>query len=197
MMTGALSSSGQVTGLLRRWRDGDQEAFDALLPLVYDQLRKLAGSAMARSRRDHTLQPTAVVNEAYLRLAKVESLDTRDRSHFFAVAARAMRFVLVDHARRLGAGKRSAGGHREPLPDDLPQKMEDRTEILDVHRALEVLEASHPRAAKLVELRFFGGLSEGEAAEVLKLSRATVTREWRFARLWLKDRLTALEESGS
>lgn len=186
--------SRDLTRLLRRWRKGDSGAFDELYPVVYQELRSLAGSYLASERGDHTLQPTALVHEAYLRLAKLDRLDTRDRTHFFAIAARVMRRILVDHARRLRADKRP-GSNKVELLDHHLVPVKTSEELLRLNDALKQLEKTHPRASEVVEQRFFGGMSESEVAEVLGLSRATVTREWRFARLWLFDHLTPQEPS--
>ena len=180
--------SEDLTQLLRRWRQGDGAAFDELFPVVYQELRSLAGSYLASERGDHTLQATALVHEAYLRLARLERLDARDRTHFFAIAARAMRRILVDHARRNRADKRP-GPRKAELQEHHPLPVTTPEELLRLHDALEQLEKTHPRASQVVEQRFFGGMSESEVAEALGLSRATVTREWRFARLWLFERL--------
>ena len=182
---------GDVTMLLGRWREGDEQAFDQLLPLVYGQLRQMAQRYLARERSDHTLQATALVHEAYLRLQKVAHLDTKDRSHFLAVASRAMRRILVDHARAQMAEKRVGAGRKLPLEEEIVGSHSKPAEIIRVHEALPDLEKEHERAAQLVELRFFGGLSETEAAETLGLSRATASRDWRFARLWLHNYLSA------
>ena len=181
---------GDVTMLLGRWREGDEQAFDQLLPLVYGQLRQMAQRYLARERSDHTLQATALVHEAYLRLQKVAHLDTKDRSHFLAVASRAMRRILVDHARAQMAEKRVGAGRKLPLEEEIVGSHSKPAEIIKVHEALPDLEKEHERAAQLVELRFFGGLSETEAAETLGLSRATASRDWRFARLWLHNYLS-------
>ena len=182
--------SSRVTRLLRRWSAGDEQAMNAVYPLVYEDLRALAAAYLARERGDHTLQPTALVHEAYLRLAASDELDLQGRTHFFAIAARALRRILVDHARKQVADRRVGAHRKEPLRDDLVAAPRRPYDVLDVHRVLEHLESRHPRIARLVELRFFGGLSEAEAAEVLDVSRSTLTRDWRFARLWLKDRLS-------
>ncbi len=179
-----------ITALLQRWRQGDQTAYDELFPIVYGELRSLATSYLARERVDHTLEPTALVHEAYLRLANLVHFDAVDRRHFFAVAARAMRRILVDHARRHQADKRPGSDGKLPLLESRISPLESPIELLRLHTALNELEATHPRAAEIVEQRFFGGLSELDVADVLGVSRATVTREWRFARLWLYDALT-------
>lgn len=183
-------SEGEVTRLLTRWKGGDETAADELLPLVYDDLRSLAAGYLGSERVDHTLQPTALVHEAYLRVARFARLDARDRSHFFAVAARAMRRILVDHARRHRAEKRPGAYGRTVLEEATVAAVETPAQLLAVDGALAELAGRHPRPARLVELRFFGGLSEAEAADVLGISRATATRDWRFARLWLVDYLS-------
>ncbi len=180
--------SEDLTQLLRRWRSGDSDAFDELFAVIYEELRSLAVGYLAGERGDHTLQATALVHEAYLRLARLDGLDTRDRSHFFAIAARAMRRILVDHARRHLADKRP-GSHKTEFQEHDLLPVTTPKELLRLHDALEQLEKTHPRASEVVEQRFFGGLSESEVAQALGLSRATVTREWRFARLWLFERL--------
>ena len=180
--------SGDLTRLLNRWRGGDGDAFEELFSVVYEELRSLAGSYLARERGDHTLQATALVHEAYLRLNNLDRLGFRDRTHFFAVASRAMRRILVDHARRLRADKRP-GSRKTELQEHHLLPVKTPEELLRLHDALEELEKTHPRSSQVVEQRFFGGLSESEVAETLGLSRATVTREWRFARLWLFERL--------
>ena len=188
-----LEHHGEITQLLERWRKGDELAFDELLPLVYGELRQLAGSYLRRERVEHTLQPTALVHEAYLRLGNTAKLDVRDRSHFFAVAARAMRRILVDHARSQRADKRVGAHLKLPLKEAAGMTSNTPEHIIAIHEALDDLARTHERCAKLVELRFFGGLSEEEASEVLTLSRSTVSREWRFAKLWLSHRIQGSE----
>ncbi len=181
---------GEVTVLLKRWTDGDSRAVDGLLPLVYDELRGLAALYLGRERAGHTLPPTGLVHEAYLRLvgSDVGEATIDDRAHFFAVAAQAMRRILVEHARRHAAARRPSSGHRLALEADSTW---DRTptapeaEILALHQALERLKEDHPRQARVVELKYFGGLSEEESGRVLGVSRATVARDWRIARLLL------------
>ncbi len=181
-----MMDTGEVTQQLRRWRKGADDAFDRLLPLVYHELHRTASGYLHRERAGHTLGTTDLVHETYLKLASGQALDARDRSHFFAVAARAMRRILVDHARGQLRDKRVGAHRRLPLeeaaacvPTSTPQQ------VLAVHGALEKLAATHPRHAQLVALRFFGGFSEDEAAEILDVSRATASRDWRFARTWL------------
>ena len=179
-----------VTALLRAWSDGDAAAGEAVVALVYDQLRRQASRYLARERRDHTLRPTALVNEAYLRLVQQRSIVWQDRSQFFAVAATVMRRLLVDHARQHGASKRGAlrtvsleDGEAvalAPAPD---------LDILALNDALTELAAADPLRARMIELRFFAGLTTEETAEVLGVSTATVTRGWRVARAWLHGRL--------
>ena len=178
--------TAEVTQLLRLWRRGDEGAFDRLLPMVYHELRRTAAAYLNRERVGHSLMATDLVHEAYLRLAGAEKLDTRDRSHFFAVAARAMRRILVDHARSQKSEKRVGAHRRLPLEEAAYLPADAPSQVLAVHAALEELATTHERQAKLVELRFFGGFSEAEAAEILGLSRATVSRDWRFARVWLR-----------
>jgi RNA polymerase sigma factor (TIGR02999 family) len=183
------SEAGEVTQLLRRWRAGDGAAGDELVELLYDELRSLAGSYLRRERKGHTLAPTALVHEAYLRLAGgADQPSIENRVHFFALTARAMRRVLVDHARHHAAARRPSPSDARSL--DAAGDVEDRTddpleEVLAVHQALDRLREDHPRQAQVAELRYFGGLSEAEIAEVLGVSVGTVSRDWRVARLLL------------
>jgi RNA polymerase sigma factor (TIGR02999 family) len=173
-----------ITRLLARWSDGDPKALAELMPLVYAELRRLAVSQMRHERRDHTLQPTALVHEAYLRLAGHRA-GFRSRVHFYGAAGQAMRRIMVDHARSRGAKKR---GRRDPLVDlskIVDVGMERQPDLVALDEALDRLATVAPRAAKVVELRFFGGLSVDEAAAFLDISPATVKREWSFARAWL------------
>lgn len=172
-----------VTDLLIRWRRGETDAFEELLPRVYEGLRALARRHLAGERKDHTLQPTALVHETYLRLADHTRLQWRDRAHFFAISARIMRRLLVDHAREKGALKRGGDQERVELSDvAAPSKTVD---LIDLDRALERLEAIDPRQAQVVEARYFGGLSLEETAEALDVSLATVKRDWSTAKVWL------------
>lgn len=173
----------ELTGLLRAWRQGDAEAGERLLPHIYDELHAIARRRLAGERRLATLQPTALVNEAYLRLVG-QSSDFRDRAHFFAVASTVMRHVLVDHARARLARKRSPGDVLT-LATDLPGSAGTDVELLDLDDALRRLAVEHPRQARVVEMRFFAGLGEGEIAAALALTTRTVERDWVFARAWL------------
>jgi RNA polymerase sigma factor (TIGR02999 family) len=181
-------SHGEVTALLRDWSGGDQHALERLMPLVYQELRKLAASYMRRERSDHTLQPTALVHEAYLRLVDQRGVDWRNRAHFFGIAARMMRRILVDHARRRQAAKRDGAADRISGSGDLVEGERD-PDLLALDVALDALEALDPRQARIVELRFFGGLTVEETAEVAGISTATVKREWQTARAWLAREL--------
>lgn len=181
-----------VTALLKDWSGGDRQALERLMPLVYDELRKLASSYLRVERPDHTLQPTALVHEAFLRLVDQRSVDWANRAHFFGIAAQMMRRILVDHARKRHAAKRDASQYRvDTLMADEPES-DQGPELLALDRALGGLEQLDPRQARIVELRFFAGLSVEETAEVVAISTATVKREWRTARAWLKREI-ALE----
>lgn len=176
---------GDITTLLTAWRQGDAGALESLTPLVYDELRRRASAHLARERRAHTLQPTALVHEAYLKLMDQEALSFADRAHFYALAARLMRQILVDHARSKGAAKRGGDRHRVSWHEDVGWSGPGDIALLDLDRALDTLKERDERQARLVELRFFGGLSITQTAEVMVLSPATVKREWRLARAFL------------
>jgi RNA polymerase sigma factor (TIGR02999 family) len=178
-------SPGAVTQLLRAWSDGDEGALERLMPLVEAELRRLARGYMARERHGHTLQLTALVNETFLRLTDARHIRWQDRAHFLGISARLMRRVLVDHARRRGYEKRGGGAQRVPLNERLVALPEPELDLLALDRALEALAATDPRKARMIELRFFGGLSVEETAEVLHVSPDTVKRDWRLAKLWL------------
>ena len=175
--------------LLRAWSDGDEAALEELLPLVEAELRRLARIYMAKERRGHTLQTTALVNEAFVRLVDAKGLRWQDRSHFLGISARLMRRVLVDHARARGYQKRGGGAQRVTLTDALAIAPEPLLNVIDLDRALEALAVVDARKAKVVELRFFGGLSVEEASEVLHVSSDTIKRDWRLAKLWLMREL--------
>lgn len=180
-----------VTGLLRKWRDGDESAFDQLLPLIHDALHRLAHQYVNRERRVHTLQTTALVNEAYLRLVGQADVDWQSRAHFIAVSAQVMRHILVDYARRRASGKRGGGYLHITLDDEGAASVERSAELLALDDALTSLEKVHPRGCKLVELRYFGGMNNKEAADVLRISETTVERDWRLAKAWLFRELRA------
>jgi RNA polymerase sigma factor (TIGR02999 family) len=179
------ASPREVTRLLVDWRHGDAAALEELTTLVYEQLRRLAHQHMHRQSRNHTLQTTALVNEAYLRLADQRRPNFTDRSHFFAVAANAMRQILVDHVKASLRQKRGAGATRLELDGAALVAPENPEAILDLNEALERLATLDSRAAQGVELRYFGGLKQDEIAEVLKVSTVTVRRDWVFAKAWL------------
>jgi RNA polymerase sigma-70 factor, ECF subfamily len=178
-------SPGAVTELLRAWSDGDDGALERLTPLVEAELRRLARGYMGRERRSHTLQATALVNEAFVRLTDARSIGWQDRAHFLGIAARLMRRVLVDHARARGYRKRGGGVQRVTLNEELVASPEPALDVIALDRALEVLAAVDARKSRVIELRFFGGLSVEETAEVLHVSSDTVKRDWRLAKLWL------------
>jgi len=186
-----------VTALLRAWSKGDVEAGERLLPIVYGELRRQAGRLLRRERRDHTLQPTALVHETYLRLVEQRAADWRNRTQFFAVAARAMRRILVDHARRHGARKRGGSWDRISLDESRRAWPGERSvDVLALEEALDELATLDAPKVRLVELRFFAGLNLEETAAVLGVSESTVTREWRLARAWLFRRLRGSEMRG-
>jgi RNA polymerase sigma factor (TIGR02999 family) len=183
-------SSHEVTRLLADWRGGDQEALDRLMALVYDELRRIAGRYMRGERENHTLQTSALVNEAFLRLADHRNIDWQNRAHFFGVAAHAMRHVLVDHARSRDRLKRGGGALKVALDEAVDVADEEAAELVALDDALRSLAAFDERKARVVELRYFGGLTTEEAAEVLGVSPATVERDWSAARAWLMRELS-------
>jgi RNA polymerase sigma factor (TIGR02999 family) len=184
-----MAAQDDITELLHRFRQGDSEAKAALIAAVYDELKVMAARYMRRERGDHTLQTTALVNEAYLRLIHLKSDNWRDRVHFFAVAAQVMRSILVDHARKHLAGKRGGGLDMLPLDEGLVFHPERSEPLLELDEALTRLMQHDSRASRIIELRFFGGLSVDETAEVLNISPRTVKREWTFGRAWLRTEL--------
>lgn len=183
-------TAAEITGLLLRWSEGDERALDQLTPLVYDDLRRMAYFLLKKERPGHTLQPTALVNEACLKLGDAARTPWQNRAHFLAVAARAMRQILVDYARGRLRDKRGAGATVLPLDEALVFAPERPRELLDLDDALDRLASVHPRKAKVVELRFFGGMSIDETAAVLHISDNTVTRDWDFAKAWLRREMT-------
>lgn len=179
-----------VTDLLARWRSGDREALDALMPLVYQELRRIARHYLQQERSDHTLQSTALVHEAYVRLVGNNPPEWRNRAHFFGVAARLMRQILVDHARVQRADKRGGGAFKLSLDEELVRTQGKDLDLLDLDNALEGLARLDPQQSQIVELRFFGGLSIEDTAEILRISPATVKRDWATARTWLQREMT-------
>jgi RNA polymerase sigma-70 factor, ECF subfamily len=187
----APSADADVSGLLRAWSGGDQDALHALTPIVYAELHRLARRYLRRERSGHSLQATALVNEAYMRLADYTRMQWQDRAHFFAVSAQAMRRILVDHARRHNV-KRGRGVQHVPLEDMAvvdPGEAAD-TDLVALDEALLGLTRIDPRKARIVEMRFFGGLTVEEIGEVLKVSTGTIKRDWRAARAWLYQEMT-------
>jgi RNA polymerase sigma factor (TIGR02999 family) len=180
-----------VTGLLLAWGRGEQKALDELIPLVYDELRRLADRYLQRERAGHTLQPTALVNEAYLKLVNQKRVAWKNRGQFFAVASQVMRRLLVDHARRHHADKRGGGVTHVPLEEAQAAAPAREVDVIALDRALEKLAALDATQAKVVELRYFGGLTLEESAEVLGTSRASVVRAFRVARAFLERELSA------
>ena len=181
-----MSKSEETTRLLAQWRAGDPAAFDRLLPIVYEELRRLAARCMRAERADHLLQTTALVHEAYLRLVEHPETGGETRNHFFAVAAQVMRHVLVDYARARSRAKRGGGAPAVPLEDVAVISAERAEEVLAVDAALEGLMAFDLRKGRIFELRHFAGLSVDEAAQVLQVSPSTAARDWRMAKAWLR-----------
>jgi RNA polymerase sigma-70 factor, ECF subfamily len=185
------ASTDQVTRLLTDWRDGDETALDRLLPLVYDELHRIAGRYMRGERRRNTLQTTALVNEAYMRLADYKRMQWQDRAHFFAAAAQAMRRILIDFARARQNLKRGGDAERVSLDEGIVATHTNGTDLLALNEALEQLATMNARQARVVELRYFGGLKEEEVAHVLGIAPRTVRSDWQLARAWLYKTLTA------
>jgi RNA polymerase sigma factor (TIGR02999 family) len=184
--------TGAVSRLLQAWGHGDLQARDDLMPVVYRELRRRAGAYLRRERQDHTLQPTALVHEAYMRLLGQERVAWQNRAHFFAIASHMMRRILVDYAREHEAAKRPGAGVKVMLDDRIGAALPRACEFIALDQALVELTRIDPRQGQIVELRYFGGLSEQEVGEVLSISRATVTREWQTARAWLYRRMTTV-----
>lgn len=181
-----MTEPDDITALLHRFQAGDQDARTRLIAAVHDELHVIAGRYMRREKGDHTLQTTALVNEAYLKLVNLKVANWQDRAHFYAVASRVMRRILVDHARKHIAGKRGGGFDLLPLNDAIVFSPGRSGQIVQLDEALTRLAETDERAARVIELRFFGGLSVEESAEVLQVSPRTVKREWTFARAWLR-----------
>ena len=174
-----------VTLLLRAWSAGDRAALEQLLPILHEELKRIARRYMRRERKDHTLEPTALVNEAFLRLVDAQGVAWQDRAHFFALSAQTMRRILVNHALARGAGKRGGAANRVTLNDAAIASPQRDAALVDLDAALEELAKVDPRKAQVVELRFFGGLSVEETAAVLKVSTQTVLRDWNLSKAWL------------
>jgi RNA polymerase sigma-70 factor, ECF subfamily len=193
----APSADGDISALLRAWSDGDQSAMQALTPIVYDELHRLARHYMRRERSGHSLQATALVNEAYMRLADYTRMQWQDRAHFFAVSAQVMRRILVEHARRHNV-KRGRGVQHVSLDDVVvvASGQEADTDIVALDHALVGLARIDPRKAQIVEMRFFGGLTVEEISEVLKVSTGTIKRDWRAAKAWLYRELSDEPDDG-
>lgn len=179
------SSPHEISQLLADWTNGDQEALDKLMPLVYDELRRMAHNYMSRERPDHTLQTTALVNEAYLRLVDQKKAHWQNRAQFFGIAAQIMRRILVDHARSNAYAKRGGGAQKVSLDEAAVLSPKRAADIIALDDALKRLAENDPRKCQIVELRYFGGLSVEEAAELLKISPITVKRDWLVAKAWL------------
>lgn len=180
-----MTPKGEVTSLLAAWSKGDVSALNKVMPLVYAELHRIARRAWSEQPHNNTLQPTALINEAYLKLANVENASFEDRCHFFAVACTAMRQILVNHAKSRLSGKRGGGRVNVSLDDVQPAVHQQAAEIVALHEALDALQAVDPRKSKVVEMRYFGGLSVEETAAAMGVSVATVNRDWRLARSWL------------
>jgi RNA polymerase sigma factor (TIGR02999 family) len=180
----------EITELLAEWRDGNQSALDELYPLVYNELHRLARRYMSRERKGHTLQATALINEAYVRLVDQKNVQWANRSHFFAISAQIMRRILIDHARRHAYAKRGGGAHQVSLEEAATVVPDQSQELLRLDEALKSLAEMDPRRSQVVELRYFGGLNNEEIADVLQISENTVTRDWNMARAWLYQQLT-------
>jgi len=180
-----------ITQLLIDWRNGNQAALDQLMPLVYDELRRLAKLFMAKERRDHTLQTSALINEAYLRLINQDTTNWQNRAHFFAVAAQIMRHILIDYARSCQYEKRGGGAQKVSIEEGFAFTGERAAELVALDDALTCLATLDSRKNQIIEMRFFGGLSIEETAEVLNLSPTTVQREWRAAKAWLQRFLSS------
>lgn len=182
-------SQDEITRLLQRATDGDRSAFDDLLPVVYDELRLMAQRHLSRERSDHTLQSTALVHEVYLKLVDQRRTQWKNRAQFFAIAAQAMRRILVNHAKSVGRLKRGGDAVRVPLEEGVAVAPETDVDLVALDEAMAKLEAIDPRKSRLVELRFFAGMTNEEAAEVLEVAPATVKRDWAFTKAWLMREL--------
>ena len=183
-------SPHEITQLLAEWSDGNQTALNKLYPLVYDELHRMANRYMKRERPDHTLQTTALIHEAYVRLVDQKNVHWANRSHFFAISAQIMRRILIDHARRHAYGKHGGGAQKVSLDETAIVASDPASDMLLLDEALKRLAEMDPRRGQVVELRYFGGLNNEEIADVLKISENTVTRDWNMARAWLYQELS-------
>jgi RNA polymerase sigma-70 factor, ECF subfamily len=190
-----MTEPDDITALLRRFQAGDEDAQSQLIAAVHDELRVIAARYMRREKADHTLQTTALVNEAYLKLVNLKTANWQDRAHFYAVASRVMRRILVDHARKHIAGKRGGGFDLLPLNEAIVFSPGRSGQIVQLDEALTRLAETDERAARVIELRFFGGLSVEESAEALRVSPRTIKREWTFARAWLRAEFGLAEQA--
>jgi RNA polymerase sigma-70 factor, ECF subfamily len=179
-----------VTDLLIKFSDGRREAFDELLPLIYDELKRIAANYLRRERSDHTLQPTALVNEAYMKMVDITQVSWQNKAHFIGVAANQMRRILVDHARQHNAQKRGGEFHILTLNEEIDKADEQSADLIALDDALTELAKMDPIKAKIVELRYFGGLTTDETAEVLDVSPITIKRHWKMTKAWLYGQLT-------
>jgi RNA polymerase sigma factor (TIGR02999 family) len=184
-----MTTQNKITQILKAWNGGNKAALDELIPLVYDELHRLAMSRLRQDRAGHTLQATALVNEAYMRLADWQNVDWHNRAHFIGVAAQIMRNILVDYARKHGAEKRGGDRYKISLTAVANLTQERELDLVALDNALQSLAAIDPVQSRVIELRYFGGLSIEETAEVLGVSAATVSREWKIAKMWLKKEL--------
>jgi RNA polymerase sigma factor (TIGR02999 family) len=189
-MTDPARAPHEITQLLEEWGNGNQTALDKLYPLVYDELHRMARRYMNQERKNHTLQTTALINEAYVRLVDQKNIHWANRAHFFAISAQIMRRILVDHARRLGYAKRGGAAHKVSLDESAVMAQERASDLLLLDEALLRLAEMDPRRSQVVELRYFGGLNNEEISGVLKISENTVTRDWNMARAWLYQELS-------
>jgi RNA polymerase sigma factor (TIGR02999 family) len=181
----------EITQLLVNWSQGDKDALDQLVPLVYPELRRLAKRQMNRENPAHTLQTSALINEAYLRLVDQQGIQWKDRAHFFAVASQVMRHILIDHARRHRYEKHGAGAPHINLDETTIVLQQRASQLVKLDEALSILASLDPRRSKIIELRFFGGLNADEIAEAMQISPSTVQREWRAAKAWLHHTMTS------
>lgn len=185
------SSDPDVTQILKQWAAGEEKASVELIPLVYEELRRRARQYLCRERSDHTLQPTALVHEAYLRMVDGSQVTWKDRAHFYGIASRLMRQILVDHARSRNAKKRGGLERKVVLQEMHGLPAEQSADLVELDDALQTFAQSYPRKSEVVDLKFFGGLEAAEIAEVLQVSEKTVRRDWSFAKLWLCRQLSA------